>query len=199
MRVFHQMTHLLPLLLLLLPSLTTPLVVEQVHLAFSDDPHAMTVSWSSPTASTSLPTVTYWPSAAAAASPLSNNRTVVASQDHFIQHFNTSHPLAKCPGCVNEWLSSATLDELMPGVRYAYSILASSSGGASLFTSSFLAGREATHGENFTFAVFGDMGTHVPDGDPSPNLQMLTQDVNDGIIQGVLHVGDFAYVNVICC
>jgi len=83
---------------------------------------------------------------------------------------------------VNEWLSSATLDELVPGVRYAYSILASSSGGASLFTSSFLAGREATHGENFTFAVFGDMGTHVPDGDPSPNLQMLTQDVNDGII-----------------
>jgi hypothetical protein len=194
-------TLLLLLLLLLLrpaapqrPGLRPDSTIEQVHLAFSDDPRAMTVSWSSPAAQAT--TVTFWPvfhgdQTNKAVANVANvaNRTVSATQSHFRQLLNSSHPLAKCPGCVDEWLGVATLDALVPGVRYAY-IIETANASSSSFAAEFVAGRERDH---FTFAVFGDMGTHVPGGAPSPNLKLLTDDVDSGSIQGVLHVGDFAY------
>ena len=45
-----------------------------------------------------------------------------------------------------------------------------------------------------TFAVFGDMGTEVgPDKTISPSIALLAKEAAAGTIDGVLHVGDFAY------
>ena len=167
------------LLMLLLPTLCCS-QPQQVHLAFSADPDSMTLSWSTPTKPVSPLTVTY------SRHGTSDTASVTATMSHFVQHLNTSHPLSKCPGCVDEYLHVATLTGLRSGNHYTYTI------GDNLFTAEFTAGRGLER-ENFTFAVYGDMGTHIPDGKPSPNLKRLIADVDAGRIDGVLHVGDFAY------
>lgn len=83
------------------------------------------------------------------------------------------------------------MSDLVPGSIYTYNIISDDSNN---FTSSFVAGR--VDRSPFTFAVYGDMGTYVPEegqGEASPTVNLLTKDVQNVKIDGVLHVGDMAY------
>ena len=101
---------------------------------------------------------------------------------------DSHHPFKylECPHCVHEYLHTATLPSLTPGARFAYQIDGSPT--VHHFTAKPLSEDWAP-----TFAVYGDLGTVDGEGVVSPSLRRLVDEVATGSIDGVLHVGDFAY------
>lgn len=157
---------------------TTTASISQVHLAFAEDANAMRVSFSTGDRREEDVNVKY-----------GETQKASCTTEHFRQWVNTSHELSPCKGCVNEYLHVCEMTDLVPGASYTYTIVASDANA----TFSFVAGRERTP---YTFAVYGDMGTYVPEdgtGEASPTVKLLTNDVGASNIDGVLHVGDMAY------
>ena len=160
--------------------------IEQVHLAFAEDPNAMVLSFSTGKEKEASVSVEYY-----ARETATLLRTAGCTTDHFKQWFNASHVTSPCKHCVDEYLHVCTMSGLVAGSTYSYTIVASSTNA----TFSFVAGRGMER-EPFTFAVYGDMGTYVPEdgtGEASPTVRLLTSDAKSKRIDAVLHVGDLAY------
>jgi acid phosphatase type 7 len=155
---------------------------EQIHLSYGDVDNSMYVSWSTPIQpSSTLVTFTEL---------LTNTTsTVKGTSEHFKQLLNSSHPLNKCTTCVDEYLHTAYLTNLVPGSKYQYMI----SGDSVSYTFTNVVRNAGRLVKPFTFGVYGDMGTVIPGGSLSPSLKYLIEETNDGTIDGILHVGDLAY------
>ena len=175
--------HLFTRTMLLMHVVASSEAPEQVHLAYGDAPDSMVVSWATPGAAVSV--VSFGPAGVSGTLPLS----AVGSSERFRQLLNDSSPSRlDCQNCVDEYLHTATLSSLSPGVKYSYQIK------GSLTRYTFTAKHSASQREwSPTFAVFGDLGSALPGGALSPSLQRLTEEVERGTINGILHVGDFAY------
>ena len=92
-----------------------------------------------------------------------------------------------CQHCVDEYFHRVTLSSLASGEVYSYQI----DGEDTVRT---FRAKNVSNAWAPTFAVFGDMGTEVgPDKTISPSIALLAKEAAAGTIDGVLHVGDFAY------
>jgi len=159
-------------------------IPEQIHISYGDAENTMFISWSTPTNEPS--TVK-----SKSKSKTQNTTTTMTkgTSVHFRQLFNSSHPLKKCIQCVDEYLHTALLIDLLPGAQYMYQV----NNVSKWYTFTNVMRNVTELSKPYTFGVYGDMGTVVPGGVVSPSLRYLTKDVEAGLIDGILHVGDLAY------
>lgn len=152
-------------------------VPEQIHTSWGEDSGSAVISWA--TSDESPGQVVQF---GLVNQPLS--QTASAESSHFRQLFNDTKLTKKCTHCLQEWLHSAKLSGLGSGLQYQYRV-GSAAGWSQVFT---ISSKNESAAYAPTFAVFGDMGSTN-----SQSLPFLAKDVADGRVDGVLHVGDFAY------
>ncbi|XP_071958115.1 acid phosphatase type 7-like [Antedon mediterranea] len=142
-------------------------VPEQIHISYGDNPTEMVVVWSTP--SPGVPSVLY--------GLVNDNKTEQATGTS--KHFTFGNPDGL------QYLHRVKLKNLTPGSKYTFKVQTDDEDSQPF---EFTAMRD---GYNWSpnLLIYGDMG--VKGG--APTLLPLNREASSGLMDAIIHIGDFAY------